>query len=83
MQRHRVVVADHELQAAVTPLYLDSDGSSERAAARDALRSRDRGRAWGAAPSFRHEPEQLRGSEPESQGWDAATSRTGRWEESV
>ena len=57
------------------PLYLDSDGSSERAAARDALRSRDRGRAWGAAPSFRHEPEQLRGSEPESQGWDAATSR--------
>ena len=32
-------------------------------------------RPWvsvGRRPSFRHEPEQLRGSEPESQGWDAA-----------
>ena len=46
------------------PLYLDSDGSSERAAARDALRSRDRGRAWGAARRFAMSPNSCVGVNP-------------------
>ena len=46
------------------PLYLDSDGLSERAAARDALRSRDRGRAWGAARRFAMSPNSCVGVNP-------------------